>query len=57
MFECDYCDLIVLRVCEVRKNFYLYFAHKSSKNYDSVYDYLLESMGEIQSADFGLGNV
>ena len=42
---------MVVRVCDARLNFYLFFVYRSPSTDDGVYDCLLESMGRIQFHD------
>ena len=50
-FECACCEFMILKVCGVRQNFYIFFVYRSPNADDRMFDCLLDAMGRIQSVD------
>ena len=50
-YECRCCEMMVVRLCSTRQNFYLICVYRSPNTDDRIYDCLLSSMGQIQSLD------
>ena len=50
-FECGCCEMMVLRVCGRRSNFYLYSLYRNPDLDDGLYDCLLASMARVQEED------
>ena len=43
-FECGCCEMMVVRVCGLRQNFYVYRPYRNPDQDDRIYDYLLTLM-------------
>ena len=50
-FECGCCEMLVLRVCGARQNFYMFSLYHNSDLDDRIYDCLLTVMATVQAAD------
>ena len=50
-FECGCCKMLVVRVCGLRQNFYVYSLYRNPDQADHIYDYLLTSMAAVQDED------
>ena len=50
-FECGCCEMLVVRVCGLRQNFYVYSLHRNPDQDDRIYDYLLTSIAAVQAED------
>ena len=50
-FECDCCEMLVVRVCGLRQNFYVYSLYRNPDQDDSIYDCLLTTMAAVQAED------
>ena len=50
-FECVCCEMLVVRVCGLRQNFYLYSLYRNLDQDDRIYDCLLTSMAAVQAED------
>ena len=51
-FECGCCEMLVFRVCGVRKNLYVYCLYRNPDLDDRIFDCLLASMAAVQAEDF-----
>ena len=49
-FECS-CEILVVRVCGLRQNFYLYSLYRSPDQDDQIYDCFLISMAAVHAED------
>ena len=50
-FECGCCEMMVFRVCGVRRNFYLFSLYRNPYLDDRIFDCLLISMSAVQAED------
>ena len=50
-FECGCCEMLVVRVCGLRQNFYVYSLYCNPDQNDRIYDCLLTSMAAAQAED------
>ena len=50
-FECGCCEMLVVRVCGLRQNFYVYSLHRNPDQDDRIYGCLLTSMAAVQVED------
>ena len=50
-FECGCCEMLVLRVCGVRQNLYVYSLYRNPDLDDGILDCLLASMAAVQAED------
>ena len=50
-YECSCCEMLVVRVCGSRQNFYVFCVYRSPNTDDRVFDCMLASMARIQSMD------
>ena len=50
-YECTCCEMMVVRVCGSRQNYYLFGAYQNPSTDDRIFDCLLSSMALIQSED------
>ena len=50
-FECGCFELMVVRVCGLRQNFYVYTLYRNPDQDDRIYDCLLTSMADVQAED------
>ena len=50
-FECGCCEMLVVRVCGLRQNFYVYSLYRNPDQDDRIYDCLLTSMAAVQAQD------
>ena len=50
-FECGCCEMLVLRVCGVRQNLYVYSLYRNPDLDDRIFDCLLASMAAVQAED------
>ena len=50
-FECGCCKMLVVRVCGLRQNFYVYSLYHNPDQDESIYDCLLISMAAVQAED------
>ena len=50
-YECSCCEIMAVRVCGQRLNFYIFCVYRSPSTNDRVYDCLLEAMAKVQSVD------
>ena len=50
-FECGCCEMLVVRVCGLRQNFYVYNLYRNPDKDDRIYDCLLTSMAAMQAED------
>ena len=50
-FECGCCEMLVVRVCGLRQNFYVYNLYRNPDQDDGIYDCLLISMAAVQAED------
>ena len=50
-FECGCCEMLVLMVCGLRQNFYVYSLYRNPEQDDRIYDCLLISMVAVQAED------
>ena len=50
-FECGYCEMLVVMVCGLRQNFYVYSLNRNLDQDDRIYDCLLTSMAAVQVED------
>ena len=50
-FECGRCEMLVVRVCGLRHNFYVYCLYRYPDQDDRIYDCLLTSMAAVQAED------
>ena len=51
-FECGCCEMLVVRVCGLRQNFYLHSLYRNPDQDDGrIYDCLLTSMAAVQAED------
>ena len=50
-FECGCCEMIVVRVCGIRQNFYVFSLYRNPDLNDRIYDCLLEKMAAVQESD------
>ena len=49
IFECGCCEMLVVRVCGLRQNFYVYSLYRNPGQDDRIYDCLLSSMAAVQA--------
>ena len=50
-FECGCCEMLVVRVCGLTQNFYVYSLYCNPDQDDRIYDCLLTSMAAVQAED------
>ena len=50
-FEWGCCEMLVVRVCGLRQNFYVYSLYRNPDLDDRIYDCLLTSMAAVQAED------
>ena len=50
-FECGCCEMLVLRVCGVRQNLYVYILYRNPVLDDRIFDCLQASMAAVQAED------
>ena len=50
-FECGCCEMLVVRVCGLRQNFYVYSLYRNPDQNDRIYGCLLTSMAAVQAED------
>ena len=50
-FECGCCEMVVVRVCGLRQNVYVYSLYRNPDQDDRIYDCLLISMAALQAED------
>ena len=50
-FECGCCEMLVLRVCGVRQNLYVFSLYRNPEMDDRIFDCLLASMAVVQTED------
>ena len=50
-FECGCCEMLVLRVCGLRQNFYLFSLYRNPDLDDRIFDCLLTAMAAVQAED------
>ena len=50
-FECGSCEMLVVRVCGLRQNFYVYSLYRNPDQDYSIYECLLTSMAGLQAED------
>ena len=50
-FECGCCEMLVVRVCGVRRNLYVYSLYRNTDLDDRIFDCLLASMAAMQAED------
>ena len=50
-FERGYCEMLVVRVCGLRQNFYVYSLYRNPDQDDRIYDCLLTSMAAAHAED------
>ena len=50
-FECGCCEILVLKVCGVRQNIYLFSLYRNPDLDDPIFDSLLTSMAAMQAGD------
>ena len=50
-FECGCCEMLVLRVCDVRRNLYVFSLYRNPEMDDRMFDCLLASMAVVQTKD------
>ena len=50
-FEIGCCELLVVRVCGLRQNFYVYSLYRNPDQDDRIYDCLLTSIATVQAED------
>ena len=50
-FKCGCCEVLVVRVCGLRQNFYVYSLYHNPDQDDSIYDCLVTSMAAVQAED------
>ena len=50
-FECGCSEMLVIRVCGVRQNLYVYSLYRNPDLHDRIFDCLLESMAAVQAED------
>ena len=48
-FKCGCCEMQVVRVCDLRQNFYVYSLYRNPDQDDRIYDWLLTSMAAVQA--------
>ena len=46
-FECGCCEMLVVRVCDLRQHFYVYSLYSNPDQDDRIYDCLLTSMAAV----------
>ena len=51
IFECGCCQMLVVRVCGLRQNSYVYCLYRNPIQDDRIYDCLLTSMAAVQAED------
>ena len=51
IFECGCYEMLVVRVCGLRQNFYAYSLYRNPDQDDRIYDCLLTSMAAVQAED------
>ena len=51
-FECSCCEMLLVRVCGPRRNFYIFVVYRNHSTDERIFDCLLSSMSEIQSVDW-----
>ena len=50
-YECSYCEMLVVRDCGVRQNFYVFSLYRNLDADDRTFDCLLTSMSATQAED------
>ena len=50
-FECGCCEMLVVRVCGMRQNLYVYSLYRNPDLDDQIFDCLLPSMAAVQAED------
>ena len=50
-YECNCHEVLIIRVCSRFNNFYIFTAYRNPDLNDSIFDYLIESMANIQNND------
>ena len=50
-FECDCCEMMVIRVCGVRQNLYVFSLYSNPDLDDRIFDCLLALMAAVQTED------
>ena len=50
-YECDCCEMYVVRVCGIRQNFYLFGCYRNPDLDDHIFDCLLNALAKVQSED------
>ena len=50
-FECGCCEMLVVRVCGVKQNLYVYSLYRNPDLDDRIFDCLLASMGAVLAGD------
>ena len=50
-YECGCCEMLVIRVCGGRQNFYVFAVYRNPNLDDHIYDCLIDSMARIESVD------
>ena len=50
-FECGCCEILVVRVCGLKQNFYVYSLYRNPDQDDRIYECLLTSMAAVQAED------
>ena len=50
-FECGCCEMLVVKVCGLRQNFYVYSLYHDPDQDDRIYDCLLTSMATVQAEE------
>ena len=50
-FECGCFEMLIVRVCGLRQNFYVYSLYRNPDQDDRIYDCLLTSMVVVQAED------
>ena len=50
-FECGCCEMLVVRVCDLRQNFYVHSLYRNPDQDYRIYDCLLISMAAVQAED------
>ena len=50
-FECGCREILVVGVCDLRHNFYVYSFYRNPDQDDRIYDCLLSSMATVQAED------
>ena len=50
-FECGCCEMLVFKVCGLRRNLYVFGLHRNPDQDDRIFDCLLRSMASVQAED------